>query len=154
MKKQCTKCFKELDVEEFHKKKNGKLGLHAECKLCIRLRTALYTAGHISEKRERDRKRSIKKRERIRRMQAMAKQLNLQSMDEESFESYKKKCEDSIKRQCRLFLNSAIAQGYVVKPNECTNCKDKHYLLHGHHFDYAKPLDVSWLCPKCHRKLN
>lgn len=48
----------------------------------------------------------------------------------------------------------AIADGDLVKPDRCEQCGKKPKrpsLLHGHHADYERPLDVEWLCPKCHK---
>ena len=48
----------------------------------------------------------------------------------------------------------AITAGELVKPDVCEACglppagKGK---IHAHHADYSKPLEVEWLCPKCHR---
>ena len=154
MQKQCKKCKKMLDLEEYHDKRDGKHGKHAECKPCIRMRSALYAAGHISEKRERDKVYGIKKREKIKKIQEMARQLNLDAVYQEGFEDYKKKCEDNIKRQCRLYLNTAVQNGYIIKPRNCEICSEEHHLIHGHHLDYGKPLDVIWACPLCHHKYH
>ncbi len=52
-------------------------------------------------------------------------------------------------------LRYAIMKGTVKKPNACSICKSKEkMLLHGHHPDYSKPLEVIWVCHKCHRKLH
>ena len=37
MKKTCTKCSKEKEVEEFHKDKNNSSGYRACCKVCFKL---------------------------------------------------------------------------------------------------------------------
>ena len=46
-------------------------------------------------------------------------------------------------------VTKAVKEGRLVRPNHCTKC-----LItckpHGHHRDYNKPLEVIWLCPKCH----
>ena len=48
-------------------------------------------------------------------------------------------------------LNYAIRTGRVAK-EPCLFCgRDD---VHAHHRDYAKPLDVIWLCPKCHHRLH
>lgn len=43
-----------------------------------------------------------------------------------------------------------------LKPKPCRDCGDSN--THMHHHDYSKPLDVIWLCRKCHarehRRLN
>ena len=55
------------------------------------------------------------------------------------------------KFKARHMLAYAIQTGYVIRPTYCEgclgNCKP-----HGHHKDYSKPLEVVWLCIKCHRK--
>lgn len=57
------------------------------------------------------------------------------------------------KQQARMLLARAVAAGTVTKPAQCSECTET-YNLHGHHPDYAKPLDVVWLCPACHNRLH
>lgn len=56
------------------------------------------------------------------------------------------------KSEARIKLSTAVKRGIVKKPRGCTKCgkavASKN--LHAHHKDYEKPLDVSWLCRKCH----
>ncbi len=40
------------------------------------------------------------------------------------------------------------------KPAKCSMCNKKSDLIHGHHPDYDKPLEVIWCCPRCHGKLH
>lgn len=47
-------------------------------------------------------------------------------------------------------LQYAVRTGAILKPpcEECGATKN----VHGHHEDYSKPLDVRWLCYRCHLK--
>lgn len=38
------------------------------------------------------------------------------------------------------------------KPTCCQRCGRKQHDIHAHHDDYARPLDVQWLCRSCHIK--
>ncbi len=50
------------------------------------------------------------------------------------------------KHKARWKVNRAIASGRLIKePCACGSTK-----VQAHHDDYAKPLDVSWLCIACH----
>jgi hypothetical protein len=58
-------------------------------------------------------------------------------------------------------LRAAIKRGIVTRPEVCQKCglipprNAKGYSgIHGHHHDYTKPLDVEWLCAKCHRAVT
>jgi len=56
----------------------------------------------------------------------------------------------------RKSLRLAIAACRVVKPSTCESCHQptESRRLHGHHEDYSKPLDVRWLCRRCHEALH
>ena len=57
----------------------------------------------------------------------------------------------SIKARSRSILSAELAQGRMVKPENCEDCG---FILplEGHHDDYMRPLDVRWLCRICHGK--
>ncbi len=55
-----------------------------------------------------------------------------------------------LKIKARNKLRYAVRVGNIMKKESCEKCFEKTN-LHGHHEDYNKPLDVIWLCPKCHK---
>lgn len=52
----------------------------------------------------------------------------------------------------RSNVQVAIKSGRLVKPTNCSKCGRDDMRIEGHHKDYAKPLDVVWLCTSCHQK--
>lgn len=59
--------------------------------------------------------------------------------------------ENKEKHQAREKLLWAVKSKKVIRPDQCERCGVE-CVPHGHHHDYSKPLDVNWLCPKCHGK--
>lgn len=57
------------------------------------------------------------------------------------------KSEDKNKVKCKV--RYALKTHKIGKPKECECCGRK-IDLGGHHEDYSKPLEVIWLCAKCH----
>ncbi len=53
-------------------------------------------------------------------------------------------------------LRGAVHAGRILKPENCETCLDSpsRNLLHGHHGDHSKPLEVRWLCSSCHGEFH
>jgi ribosomal protein S27AE len=58
------------------------------------------------------------------------------------------------KRSARAKVAAALASGRLVKPPACSECDQRTPVLQAHHDDYAKPLDVRWLCTRCHGRAH
>jgi hypothetical protein len=52
------------------------------------------------------------------------------------------------------FLCDNIKAGKISKPENCSKCGKRTADLHGHHEDYAKRLEVRWLCRVCHKQVH
>lgn len=60
--------------------------------------------------------------------------------------------------RARQMVSRAVRKGILIRPEECSRCGERPGVnvaggpkIQGHHHDYNKPLDVEWLCAKCHR---
>jgi len=95
--------------------------------------------------------------------------INKEKLQKISRESYKNLSKEQKKRNyetIKLFrknnrdkakawfaVGNALIRGDMNKPNNCELCNIKER-LHAHHEDYSKPLEVKWLCPKCHNEIH
>lgn len=48
-------------------------------------------------------------------------------------------------------LNYAVKMGRVSRGRACEECGLSGVAIEGAHWDYSRPLDVRWLCRRCHR---
>lgn len=55
-----------------------------------------------------------------------------------------------LKAEAYSEYNKALDHGVLVRPEQCSQCGVAGRIS-GHHMDYTKPLEVVWLCHKCHR---
>lgn len=56
-------------------------------------------------------------------------------------------------------VSIAIAEGRLIRADSCELCGSSQgdwrtWHVEAHHEDYARPLDVIWLCVTCHRRLH
>lgn len=58
------------------------------------------------------------------------------------------------KHKARSLLRKAVYEKRISKPKICDLCMIESNRIEGHHEDYSRPLDVKWLCVKCHRNLH
>jgi len=55
----------------------------------------------------------------------------------------------AVKKKARLAIMVALYKGDIERPAVCSVCRME-TKIEAHHEDYDKPLDVVWLCRKCH----
>lgn len=54
-----------------------------------------------------------------------------------------------VKEAARAAVQAAVRAGRLTRPEACEECGTEGR-VDGHHVDYARPLDVEWLCKGCH----
>lgn len=143
----CSRCFTVKPLSAYYNDKNRPSGKRTECKACITERTRKYraankekmaaygarwAAAHAEERRASHRAHQERNRAKIRRRNAEAR------------------ASHPLQAAARSAVKSARRAGRLVTPQNCERCGGN-VPLHAHHEDYAKPLDVVWLCIPCHR---
>lgn len=67
-----------------------------------------------------------------------------------SSQNYRDKhTEYRLKYAARVAVREAVIKGLLYRPESCSRCGKK-CKPEAHHPDYSKPLEVVWLCSKCH----
>ena len=56
-------------------------------------------------------------------------------------------------RRARAAVYRAVRRGVLRRPNRCSECGAEGP-VQGHHIDYMRPLEVVWLCRRCHRRAD
>jgi hypothetical protein len=73
-------------------------------------------------------------------------------MTKAALEGYRQRDKNPHKIAARNEVSMAIQSGALSR-GDCESCGAIDD-IHAHHDDYSKPLDVTWLCRSCHRKLH
>jgi transcriptional regulator with XRE-family HTH domain len=59
---------------------------------------------------------------------------------------------ENAQRLAHRRVKKALVEGALTRPGACEVCGSCVRRVEAHHDDYAKPLDVRWLCEKHHRQ--
>lgn len=132
--KRCFKCQQVKNLEEFYRHPamgDGRLG---KCKECAKA----DVKSNRSDKREYYSRYDQERYKRPERRQASQRYLTL----------YRQRNPE--KYIAHNAVNNALRDGRLIK-QPCTYCGST-VRVEGHHSDYSKPLDVTWVCFKCHRE--
>ena len=137
MKKQCFKCGRVLDIEEFYPHKQMKDGHLNKCKECTRKDTSVRSKLYADRVREYEKKRS-----------KTTKRIELRK---KYVEKYRQEHPERVAIYLRV--KRAIKSGKIIKPKCCSIC-GKECKTVAHHYDYSKPLDVIFVCQSCHKRIH
>jgi len=130
--KECFKCGEVKLLTEFYKHKGMSDGRLNKCKECAK-------ADVRRHRREND---SVREYDRLR-----SKRPERKSAARIVSDRWRK--ENPAAYRAQTAVNNAVRDGRLKK-GPCEICGDSEG--HGHHADYSRPLDVTWLCPKHHHR--
>ena len=127
--KTCFKCNRELDVCEFYKHPNMKDGRLGKCKLCTKDDVSKNYHKNKEHYTRYDKERYASDPKRRRAVESRSKE----------------------KKKASSMINVRVQRGTMTR-GSCEICGKERAC--GHHEDYAKPLDVVWLCYRHHAQLH
>lgn len=145
--KQCFKCGQVKSLSEFYKHKAMADGHINKCKDC--------TKKDVTENREKrveyynayDRVRTRDPERKAKRKITDAKPQNV-----ERIKQYKKQYQyDTVRKAAAVAVNNAVRDCRLFK-EPCFICGE--VKVEAHHYDYSRPLDVSWLCKAHHMEIH
>lgn len=147
--KRCFKCGEEKLYSCFYKHSQMKDGYLNKCKDCTKADVSKNYRDNIEHYKEYERYRAVLKH----RIEAK-KRYSVTVKGKIAGNKAKRKWVEAnpIKRLCAVVVRNAVRRGGLIKPKFCETCGIESKRIHGHHCDYAFPLDVMWLCSKCHAK--
>ena len=127
----CKQCKTEKQLTEFYK--YNETSYFGKCKECAKSNVRNNYRQNIDHYKEYDLKR------------------NLEPSRKENQKKYcsTKRRTHPIQYAANTIVGNAIRDGKLIKPSNCSKCNVE-CVPDGHHCDYAYPLDVKWLCRKCH----
>lgn len=123
----CFKCSEKKPFESFYKHKAMADGYLNKCITCARNDANKHRHNNIDRIREGDRVRGCRTKP-------------------EATKAWRTKYPQ--KHKAEFMVGNRVRSGKII-PQPCEICGAKK--THAHHDDYAKPLEVRWLCPIHHR---
>jgi hypothetical protein len=152
MTKHCPKCKTDKPTEAFGPNKSRKDGLQGHCRACRH--DDGYRQANAARMRATKDARREQMAEYARRRKAEDPEWQESRRDywREYQRSYRKRPGVRTKAYARAAVNRAVAAGRLTK-GPCGQCGST-AATEAHHSDYAKPLDVTWLCEPCHDELH
>ena len=145
--KRCFKCEQVKPLSSFYKHKMMADGHLNKCKDCTKADTRKNYRENADYYKEYDRIRDQSESRKA------AKQRYIQTPEgRAAAQRAKDKWQDNnvVRRAAHIIVGNAVRDRRLIKPASCESCGKESTRIHGHHDDYSKPLEVRWLCSKCH----
>jgi hypothetical protein len=137
MTKKCFKCQRVLSIDNFYVHRQMKDGHLNKCKDCAKKDVSSCYRQNIEDRR------------------AYEKNRNKRQYRKQQFANYHRSYieKNPLKYKAHNAVSNALRDGRLFRPSNCSVCGIQ-CKPHAHHEDYNKPLDVIWVCARCHRKIT
>lgn len=144
MQKECYRCKQVKPLEGFNKNPRMKDGHLNLCRTCKNKSDAAYQVKNLERRRRKSRLEGMspewQAKQKARQETSRKKEINRAARD-------KWIANNPERYAAQQALASAVRYGRVVR-QPCFVCGE--IKVQGHHADYSRPLQVSWLCRKHH----
>jgi len=150
--KKCFKCGIEKPLSDYYKHKQMKDGHLNKCIQCTKDDSNKHRSDNIEKVRDYDRKRgqSEERKQKNKDYQEYMKKFEPERWRKMRYEATKKqRAKSRFKYIAKSRVQYAKKTGKLKQLN-CEVCGSTK--TEAHHPDYSKPLDVIWLCDKCHKE--
>lgn len=146
--KVCTSCAESKPIDDFyfHRRKNRNPYRVSVCKACHHQMTQAWRSKHVDAARTSNRNYAERNADKI-----AAKSRRQRELIPEIVAGWKERYRQNNPQKIRAknIVSAAKASGKLV-PGNCADCGN--LKTEAHHEDYSKPLEVIWLCHRCHMK--
>jgi hypothetical protein len=152
--KTCMRCGAAKPLTEFHNETRSPDGKTRWCKTCRH--AALTRWKQANRERCKEHARAANRTYRQRhweRVNAYARQYRKGHPEMNREVQRRWRVNNPQAHRAQKLLRRAVEAGKVLKPTSCPQCGSAEHVS-AHHFDYSKPLDVVWLCHRCHMAIH
>jgi ribosome-binding protein aMBF1 (putative translation factor) len=133
--KKCSKCGRELSLDHYGINYKPTGALKSECYSCYADYARIYRQNNPEQKKKDDKRYYLRHKEK-------AKE-----------NSYRLRKENPLLHPAQNKVYRAVKSGKLIKSKFCEIC-GRDVNIVSHHKDYTKPLDVMWVCQKCHANIH
>jgi len=146
--KVCKECNQAKEIDDFYVHKKMADGHLNKCIECVKARVLKHRNANLEKIKEYDRLRANQPK-RVEARKEYAKSEKGKKTHEKAMKTYYKNY--PLKYASKVITRKAIRNGELIKSLNCSKCGSDEK-IEGHHDDYTKPLEVRWLCEKCHKE--
>lgn len=132
--KVCARCNRRKPIDMFYRQPKALDGHQGKCKSCTKKAVRARYVAAIDRIREYERERSKDPERKVKAAEYLRQ----------------RRARHPGKARARNAVSNALQRGLLAR-QPCAHCGTT-MKVQAHHHDYRKPLDVEWLCFKCHRE--
>lgn len=147
--KRCSKCGEVKPRSDYFRERRSRDGLRSCCKTCHQAGVKESHARHADAYHERNVRQSRGRTREDRNRHKATWREKYRERNVERQRAFRR--DNPEKASAWIAVASAIRNGSLKRADACQRCGAKDSWLEASHDDYARPLDVEWLCACCHR---